>query len=151
MISLIAGVVPLVPTNIQGPLLHRVLKEIRRQHKELANVQRKENSEAWVPARDADRGSTRLNWRTRTFSRTPPPSRVVEEISLTLPEMTDTINTIREALPKGTKTNAEPISTPVVAVDKVFWIGDSGSGKTGAQPLSLRRGTSFASSISITA
>lgn len=43
---------------------------------------------------------------------------LLKEISLTLPEMTDTINTIREALPKGTKTNAEPISTPVVAVDK---------------------------------
>lgn len=79
MISLIAGGCTLVPTNIQGPLLHRVLKEIRRQHKELANVQRKENSEAKYSARDADREDQRARTGEREPSvGTPPPSRVVE-------------------------------------------------------------------------
>lgn len=45
-------------------------------------------------------------------------SRVLKEISLALPEMTDTINLIRKELPKGERANAEPNITPVEPVNE---------------------------------
>ena len=69
------------PNQHSGPSFIGVLKEIRRQHKELANVQRKENSEAGIqPATQIERINA-PNWRTRTFSRNLRHRGLLKEIS----------------------------------------------------------------------